>query len=647
MEISNIKIGDEFYPIKDEVARNELSKLNSLKDNIKIAFPQFNNNSLNETTNGDCSIIKSKNKLFMIDTFYKLENFNGIKKAMTDLESNSIDYLLLTHYDEDHWGNLERILQTYDCSNCLFLLPRIPNNSNLHDVVFAKYTQVIQILQNYNITNYRFANNETIEFDGIKINIFNASQEDLSYYDNISTSTDDYNNYSICCEVLNGLKSALFTGDIDTTAQLYITKNYLSHSYDILKVPHHGYTHLNNAFIELVAPKIAIIETTKGFWNNLQYNESSYASYLSTIGSNVYLIGYQNVTTIFNMNYNSIALASKSFACFGLTNTNILEDIYVDAQNSNDLRLGTIDNPFFSLKEALSLLNQNAKGYYNIHIKNLNDTNDIVNIYNLHGIRIYAENNNLNPLNFERCSNIILYNPKFNHNFENNEQFELKFKQCKNIEIYDISSTSVSTNFMRAELSDIYFGNNIEIKNKSISLFALFYSKFILNATPSIDIKNNCVAFYGNSNNIIVNNEFITILKNLNDFTKIMPLNNLNRNIYSENWKNLYILFSGNVTFNNISIPIDKTNFNFLEIYTRDLDGRCQVYKIPSTETTFNLFNLGAISGASGVNFKMATATWSNNKNLNLSNQSAITLGNSPKYQSRDSIGIYKIIGIF
>ena len=32
MEISNIKIGAEFYPIKDEVARNEL---NSLKDNIK------------------------------------------------------------------------------------------------------------------------------------------------------------------------------------------------------------------------------------------------------------------------------------------------------------------------------------------------------------------------------------------------------------------------------------------------------------------------------------------------------------------------------------------------------------------------------------------------------------------------------------
>ena len=165
--------------INEEIFNELDSKINKISQPVKVAFPSFNNDSLSETTNGDCAIIKTKNKTFMIDTFFKEENFEGIKNAMKELNTTKLDYLLITHYDEDHYSNLEKILQNYDCSNCLFLLPRVPNNTLIHSTILEKYSNVLAILNSYNITNYKFCDNESIMIDDLEVNFFNASIEDL------------------------------------------------------------------------------------------------------------------------------------------------------------------------------------------------------------------------------------------------------------------------------------------------------------------------------------------------------------------------------------------------------------------------------------------------------------------------------------
>ena len=58
---------------------------------VKIAFPYMNNDGLTEETNGDCTIIKTRNHVMVIDTYYKENNFVGIQKAFLDLNINKIN----------------------------------------------------------------------------------------------------------------------------------------------------------------------------------------------------------------------------------------------------------------------------------------------------------------------------------------------------------------------------------------------------------------------------------------------------------------------------------------------------------------------------------------------------------------------------
>ena len=634
--------------INEEIFNELDSKINKISQPVKVAFPSFNHDSLSETTNGDCAIIKTKNKTFMIDTFFKEENFEGIKNAMKELNTTKLDYLLITHYDEDHYSNLEKILQNYDCSNCLFLLPRVPNNTLIHSTILEKYSNVLAILNSYNITNYRFCDNESIMIDDLEVNFFNASIEDLEYYDNLNAGDNDYNNYSICCEILNGNKSILFTGDISKLAQNYITKKYLKHSYDLLKVPHHGYTYLQNDFIELVNPKIAIIEATKGFWYNDQYYNSSFCSYLSSLGRDIYIIGFQNTTTIFNFTSTNISLISKSYSSNGLNISGIIENLYIDSEKANNLRLGTEKNPFYSLREAVSLINRKHKAIYNIYINNISDSDKDVKINNLENVNIYGNNNNLNRLYMYRCNNINFYNCKFNHNLNDINDFELYLKNCQNICFYDTSSTSESVTFLRGELSSIYFADGLEIKNKTNTFFALFQCTFRINANASLSLEiNNNVFMYGNGNNIITGNDVVNLLKSLRDKSKIMPYENYKRNIFSENWKDVYELYNGNVEYSDITLSNGRDNFDYLEVYTRDTDEREEMFIVPKETNLFNIYNFAPSSDSSQIYSKLALCNFTNAYNLNISRQTNFNIGSNLQYNNTNSIGIYKIIGKF
>lgn len=164
---------------------------------------------------GDSILIKTPlvNKNILIDTGSKY-NYYKLSKFLYSKGIYKIDYLIITHNDSDHNGNIEMLSKEFKIKNY------IDQNTDI------------------NISDFSLKNIYLGEFD-------NDNDSSLVYWTDI-----------------NGLKF-LFTGDISSNAEKILIKNYPNLSVDILKVSHHGSnTATSNEFIQTVLPKIATISTS-------------------------------------------------------------------------------------------------------------------------------------------------------------------------------------------------------------------------------------------------------------------------------------------------------------------------------------------------------------------------------------------------
>lgn len=184
-----------------------------------IILSPFNNPFMHisfiDVGQGDSILIKGPiNKYnILIDTgsnynYYKLKNYlykEGIYK---------LDYLIITHNDSDHNGNINNLISDFKVKNVI-----VEGTDIILDKLSLKYLKIG--------------------------NFDNDNDNSLVYYANI-----------------NDL-SFLFTGDISKTAERKFIKKYSNIDIDILKVSHHGSsTSTSKEFVTKTLPKIAIISTS-------------------------------------------------------------------------------------------------------------------------------------------------------------------------------------------------------------------------------------------------------------------------------------------------------------------------------------------------------------------------------------------------
>ena len=292
-----------------------LSKLLYLKPNY-----EFNNITEIHFINvgqGDAIGIKFDNgKTMLVDT--------GIEKYRKDLtyyldnilleKSNKIDYLLLTHVDTDHSGNMLHILSNYDID--VLYRPKISasceespsnNTTSLYDeIISTAISKNIELKYN-EMGNSLVVGNNTLSWLS-PIDIDNKIDVESNDYSPVIRL--DYNN-----------NSALLTGDIseDTESELinYYSSNMLD--VDILKLAHHGSAYSNSSeFINITSPLFACVsvgENTYGHPANatleriLEYdklnNSSLYNNLYSTKEDGNIIFTLKNdilVSTIANIN---------------------------------------------------------------------------------------------------------------------------------------------------------------------------------------------------------------------------------------------------------------------------------------------------------------------------------------------------------
>ena len=228
---------------------------------------------------GDCIIIQlPDNKNMIIDSGI---NSNKNKQEISDFtQKNNIkvfDYLLLTHQDADHAGNMKWVIDNYQV-NYIFRPSNYSNNdissqlpSDFNVKTQAEYS-IRDTYANFMVSAY----NEkcTVEIfnkDSDFSNNIICNGETYKYSFNFLTPIADRekidfgsnnNDYSPIMTLEYGGKTVMFTGDAEeANISEYVSTYGNSHNVDILKVGHHGSENATTEdFINAIDPEVAVIQ---------------------------------------------------------------------------------------------------------------------------------------------------------------------------------------------------------------------------------------------------------------------------------------------------------------------------------------------------------------------------------------------------
>ncbi|MDY6065008.1 MAG: DNA internalization-related competence protein ComEC/Rec2 [Finegoldia sp.] len=184
---------------------------------------------------GDSILVSKNNDSYMVDTggSYKEDDLSG-ENLMTYLNKigvRKLDYVFITHFDEDHAENL------------------IVLNEKYKPLVFSRVGGAKILKEKYGIDNdyVGLKNGDRLDAFGSKIDVYSAN---TTYKENDKSLVYNLD--------INGLK-ILITGDIEKDYERYLVDNSKIKT-DILKVAHHGSkTSTSEKFLDFLRPKLAVI----------------------------------------------------------------------------------------------------------------------------------------------------------------------------------------------------------------------------------------------------------------------------------------------------------------------------------------------------------------------------------------------------
>jgi len=156
----------------------------------------------------------------------------------------SLDYVIVTHFDYDHYGGLIYLINNFSIKNIVV---------SKQFVMTEGFIFFIEAVKEKNI-NIMVVEAGDIIYINKNVYIY------ILYPDNKYIS-DNINNNSIVCKFIYYEYAVLFTGDIQNEVEEYLIKSYGDMlKADLLKIAHHGSnTSSNKNFINLVNPDISII----------------------------------------------------------------------------------------------------------------------------------------------------------------------------------------------------------------------------------------------------------------------------------------------------------------------------------------------------------------------------------------------------
>ena len=257
-----------------------------------------------------------------------------LKTSFFKQGEETIDYLILTHSDEDHCGGMAKV-----CEN--FTVEKI-----IRPKIYSKYTKSGKVVfdETQNLTNITVCttlvysetiqafNAETSNIIYTDINLLNTTQKIAGdnysidfYYPLRDYITEDYidkigtvvNNYSPIMVLNYQGRKIMLTGDVSTAAENYAMEAFDLPDIDVLKIAHHGSrTSTGMKFLYEIEPEYSVISC--GADNTYGHPTEDVLNRLMFVGSTVFRTDLSgdivlNVTSNGEMNffYESVVLSAN------------------------------------------------------------------------------------------------------------------------------------------------------------------------------------------------------------------------------------------------------------------------------------------------------------------------------------------------
>lgn len=178
---------------------------------------------------GDATLIKHGNTEFLIDC----GRDDTASRFLNRMDIDHLEYMLLSHPDEDHIGGCKEIIETIDTKVV------ITNGEKKDTMVYRDLMEVVD--------------QHIIASEGDSWNIGPAKLKVIQIL-----NTDNSNHNSIVARLVYDQTEVLFTGDCDRSCETELLDENIEA--DILKVGHHGSKYATKInFLELVDPDVAVI----------------------------------------------------------------------------------------------------------------------------------------------------------------------------------------------------------------------------------------------------------------------------------------------------------------------------------------------------------------------------------------------------
>ena len=157
-----------------------------------------------------------------------------------------IDMMIITHYDKDHVGGADKLLEEFDVGTVV--MPVYDKESKQH----AQFEEALAATEG--VEEIRMGRAETREFEpepGLTFSVTSAHREDYG--------EDEENDFSLAVRLTYGSTRFFFTGDAENARQLELLAEG-DVACDVLKVPYHGrFEASSQAFLTACGPQIAFI----------------------------------------------------------------------------------------------------------------------------------------------------------------------------------------------------------------------------------------------------------------------------------------------------------------------------------------------------------------------------------------------------
>lgn len=213
---------------------------------------------------GDSALIRFENKeKMLVDCGPDRSVLNKLGRYLPFYD-RTIDYLIVTHFDLDHYGGCDEVLERYKVKNIL-----INSDNKSGDKYFDNWT----------ISLKEERANVKIVTSSFSFDIAGARIEVLSPDPNIPSSIISGNNHSIVFRLTHGTTTVFFSADMEEPVEKELI-NYWCETLEngelcqnlqseYLKVGHHGSDSSSGSdFLSAISPKIAIISVGKNHFGH-------------------------------------------------------------------------------------------------------------------------------------------------------------------------------------------------------------------------------------------------------------------------------------------------------------------------------------------------------------------------------------------